>query len=64
MGPVSGIAAEETGYVLGKAGDSWDREALAKHLLDHFQPVPEAGPVEDKQNLLPPSALLHADLYR
>lgn len=61
MGPVSGIAAEERGDVLGKAGDSWDREALGKHLLDHLQPVPEAGPAEDNQNLLPPSALLHTD---
>lgn len=35
-GPVNGIAAEERGCALGKAGDSWGREALGKHLLDHL----------------------------
>lgn len=52
MGPVNEIAAVERGCALGKAGDSWGREALGKHLLDDLQPVPEAAPAEDNQKLL------------
>lgn len=53
MGPINGIAAEERGCALGKTADSWGREALGKHLLDHLQPVPEAAPAEGNQKLLP-----------
>lgn len=53
MGPVNRIAAEERGCASGKAGDSWGREALGKH-LDSLQSIPEAAPAEDNQKL-PPS---------
>lgn len=53
MGPVGGIAAEERGCALWKAGYSLAREALGKHLLDHLQTVPEAAPAEDNQKLTP-----------
>lgn len=54
MCPVNGVAAEQRGCALGKAGDSWGREALGKHFLDHSQPVAEAAPAEDNQKFPPP----------
>lgn len=54
MCPVNGVAAEQRGCALGKAGDSCGREALGKHFLDHSQPVAEAAPAEDNQKFPPP----------